>query len=128
MKIRCKFIQSALALALSATMHTAVFAQTPPQPAIDGCSGLSAGDSCSFVTPNGTESGFCTLADTVLACDPTATSGGTTTTTTVPTEIGTIIGSTGGTLPDTGQTYCYDIGGNAVSCPASGASAYGQDA
>lgn len=39
-----------------------------------------------------------------------------------------LIGSTGGLLPDTGQTQCYDTAGSATSCPAAGQSAHGQDA
>ncbi|MCP4696243.1 MAG: DUF1566 domain-containing protein [Gammaproteobacteria bacterium] len=54
--------------------------------------------------------------------------GGTGGTSTPPADIGVIIGSTGGTLPDTGQTYCYDAYGSAVTCPGAGAAFYGQDA
>ena len=32
------------------------------------------------------------------------------------------------TLPDTGQTKCYNAAGDEISCPASGAAFYGQDA
>lgn len=31
-------------------------------------------------------------------------------------------------LPDTGQTKCYDIDGNEISCPTEGQTLYGQDA
>ncbi|WPD23792.1 MAG: DUF1566 domain-containing protein [Candidatus Electrothrix scaldis] len=31
-------------------------------------------------------------------------------------------------LPDTGQTQCYDVSGNVITCPAEGEALYGQDA
>jgi hypothetical protein len=31
-------------------------------------------------------------------------------------------------LPDTGQTTCYDVAGNEITCPSSGEALYGQDA
>ncbi|MCI5125084.1 MAG: DUF1566 domain-containing protein [Candidatus Electrothrix sp. AR5] len=31
-------------------------------------------------------------------------------------------------LPDTGQTQCYDVSGNVITCPAKGEPLYGQDA
>ena len=31
-------------------------------------------------------------------------------------------------VPDTGQTKCYDVAGNVVNCPSSGQALYGQDA
>jgi len=31
-------------------------------------------------------------------------------------------------LPDTGQTQCYDVSGNVITCPAEGEPLYGQDA
>ncbi len=30
-------------------------------------------------------------------------------------------------VPDTGQTQCYDVAGNAVTCPSPGQALYGQD-
>ena len=43
---------------------------TPPQPAITACVDLSAGDACSFTTPNGTHSGTCGQTSGGLACVP----------------------------------------------------------
>ncbi|SEH07322.1 Lcl C-terminal domain-containing protein [Candidatus Venteria ishoeyi] len=128
MKLRYKPLNAVITLIFTISMYSAIFAQTPPQPTIDGCSGLDTGDSCSFVTPNGTESGFCTMADTVLFCAPNPASSAGVTATAVPDDIGTMIGTTGGSLPDTGQTYCYDANGSATTCPVSGAAFYGQDA
>ena len=46
-------------------------AHTPPQPAIDACSGKATGASCSFQTPSGTLSGTCeTPPGASLACVP----------------------------------------------------------
>jgi len=124
-----KFTASSVALAFCALFQHTAWAQMPPQPAIDACAGKNAGSSCSFSSPNGTVSGFCALTpENVLVCDPNATGSSNGGTSTVPTDIGTTIGSTGGVLPDTGQTYCYDTNGSAVSCPSAGQSGYGQDA
>lgn len=43
---------------------------SPPQAAISACSGLAAGDSCSFITPNGELSGTCNNTTAGLACVP----------------------------------------------------------
>ncbi|MDM8564112.1 DUF1566 domain-containing protein [Candidatus Halobeggiatoa sp. HSG11] len=99
---------------------------TPAQPTIDACDGLSQDSSCTFTTPDGDKSGICTVSDTQLSCDPNASSDESSTYT-PPDDIGVIIGNTGGTLPDTGQTYCYDAN-EPVSCPAPDAAFYGQDA
>ena len=32
------------------------------------------------------------------------------------------------TVPDTGQTKCYDIAGNVIACPQPGQALFGQDA
>ena len=31
-------------------------------------------------------------------------------------------------VPDTGQTSCYDVAGNVITCPSPGQPLYGQDA
>ena len=31
-------------------------------------------------------------------------------------------------VPDTGQTKCYDVAGNVITCPSPGQALYGQDA
>ncbi|MCP4138865.1 MAG: arylsulfotransferase (ASST) [Chloroflexi bacterium] len=42
----------------------------PPQAAIDACSTLSQGDTCTFTAPRGNISGVCTVSQTDLACKP----------------------------------------------------------
>ena len=125
-------VGGAILFTLFGILPSAAPAQSVPQPAIDACATLSEGESCSFVTPNGDESGMCAVSDSQLACSPDSTSSSDTSTgttgTTTPSDLGTLIGTTAGTLPDTGQSYCYDTAGSAVSCPASGESLYGQDA
>ncbi len=110
-----KPLTAAIALALYGTMHSTAFAV--PQKAINACSNLSENDSCSIPKSDGsTISGFCTLAEDQLFCDRNATGPGTS------------IGSTSNSLPDTGQTSCFDGDGEIISCPAAGVSFYGQDA
>ena len=38
------------------------------------------------------------------------------------------VGAVAGPVPDTGQTKCYDNGGNVITCPSPGQRFYGQDA
>jgi hypothetical protein len=129
MKFQSLSLSAAITLTLSTTLPDSVLAQqSPPQEAIEACSSLTEGNSCSISTPNGTISGFCALIQTQLACDPNASSGGGgNVNNELPSDIGTLIGNTNGTVPDTGQTYCYDAS-NAITCPDASGSFYGQDA
>lgn len=114
-----------LGLAWSSTSLAA-----PPQPAIDACSGKATAASCSFTAPTGTISGTCQTADSQFACIPESagSTGSTGSTATPDVAQGILIGDSGGLLPDTGQTVCYDTDGAAMSCPAADQTAYGQDA
>ncbi|MGB7117239.1 MAG: hypothetical protein WBD56_13935, partial [Anaerolineales bacterium] len=42
----------------------------PPLEAVNACTGLSQGDSCQFVTPDGAVSGACAFVQGQLACVP----------------------------------------------------------
>ncbi|MCP4699663.1 MAG: hypothetical protein GY862_22860 [Gammaproteobacteria bacterium] len=70
MKFQHRLIGASITLILSGIIHGSAFAQSPPQPAIDACSGSSEGSSCSFQTPDGTINGSCGIAENQLACMP----------------------------------------------------------
>jgi hypothetical protein len=107
--------------------HT-VYAAGPPPPAINACKDLPEGSTCHFATPNGTESGICGIANNQWACLPTPSTNPDTTSSNIEvTELGTLISTTNSTLPDTGQTICYNNSGS-ITCPTAGEPFYGQDA
>ena len=120
-------VGGAILITLFGVLPTTTLAQSVPQPALDACASLSEGAGCSFVTPDGSESGYCATSGSDLACMP---DGGGMEVTTTPNDDGedVLIATTSGSLPDTGQSSCFDNAGSRIGCPAAGDDAYGQDA
>lgn len=110
-----------------------VLAQAGPPPhAITACTNQTAEDSCQITTPRGdTINGTCQMMHTVLACVPAGLPSSIETPPSVntPPSVSTSpsVQTSSYTVVDTGQTTCYE-NHLAITCPAAGASWYGQDA
>ncbi len=98
-----------------------LYASDLPQPTLDACKQLNAGDACTFTTPNGEENGICTITENQLACLRENS------VIIFPDDVGYMLGSSSSILPDTGQLYCYNAQGQAITCPEQGAEFSGQD-